>query len=70
MRRETLKYGSTRRNFWLTYLNRGEQATQQGDFEISETWFDQAADYWKQAISLAPNNYIEAYNWLKMTGRF
>lgn len=70
MRRKILKYGSTRRSFWLTYPNRGEQATQRGDFEISETWFDQAADYWKQAISLAPNNYIEAHNWLKMTGRF
>jgi hypothetical protein len=29
-----------------------------------------AADYWKQAISLAPSNYIEAQNWLKITGRF
>nr|YP_004376512.1 hypothetical chloroplast RF34 [Ptilidium ciliare var. pulcherrimum]ADK89606.1 hypothetical chloroplast RF34 [Ptilidium ciliare var. pulcherrimum] len=49
---------------------RGEQAIQRGDLEASETWFDQAADYWKQAILLAPGNYIEAYNWLKMTGRF
>ena len=54
----------------LTYPDRGEQAIQRGDLEISETWFDQAADYWKQAILLAPNNYIEAHNWLKMTGRF
>nr|YP_009943652.1 hypothetical chloroplast RF34 [Scapania ampliata]QOD95453.1 hypothetical chloroplast RF34 [Scapania ampliata] len=48
---------------------RGEQAIQRGDVEVSETWFDQAADYRKQAILLAPSNYIEAHNWLKMTGR-
>ena len=48
---------------------RGEQAIEQGDSENSEIWFDQAANYWKQAIVLAPNNYIEAENWLKITGR-
>jgi hypothetical protein len=31
--------------------------------------YDKAADYWKRAIRLAPNNYIEAQNWLKTTGR-
>nr|YP_001876568.1 photosystem I assembly protein Ycf3 [Welwitschia mirabilis]ABY26781.1 hypothetical chloroplast RF3 [Welwitschia mirabilis] len=49
---------------------RGEQAIQQGDPETAEVWFDQAAEYWKQAIMLAPGNYIEAQNWLKITGRF
>nr|UPT48357.1 photosystem I assembly protein Ycf3 [Juniperus seravschanica] len=49
---------------------RGEQAIQQGDPEIAEAWFNQAAEYWKQAIALAPSNYIEAQNWLKITGRF
>ena len=48
---------------------RGEQAIEQQDLETSEVWFAQAADYWKQAITLAPNNYIEAQNWLKNTGR-
>uniref|UniRef100_A0A251THJ6 Putative 43kDa postsynaptic protein n=1 Tax=Helianthus annuus TaxID=4232 RepID=A0A251THJ6_HELAN len=33
-------------------------------------WFDQAAEYWKQAIALTPGNYIEAHNWLKITRRF
>uniref|UniRef100_UPI002E77962F photosystem I assembly protein Ycf3 n=1 Tax=[Bauhinia] glauca var. hupehana TaxID=228522 RepID=UPI002E77962F len=42
----------------------------QGDSEIAEAWFDQAAEYWKQAIALTPGNYIEAQNWLKITGRF
>jgi hypothetical protein len=31
--------------------------------------FDEAARYWLEAISIAPNNYIEAQNWLKNTGR-
>nr|YP_010247462.1 hypothetical chloroplast RF34 [Heteroplexis impressinervia]QPD06504.1 hypothetical chloroplast RF34 [Heteroplexis impressinervia] len=45
-------------------------AIQQGDSEIAEAWFDQAAEYWKQAIALTPGNYIEAHNWLKITRRF
>nr|YP_009473816.1 photosystem I assembly protein Ycf3 [Nothotsuga longibracteata] len=49
---------------------RGEQAIRQGDPETAEAWFDQAAEYWEQAIALAPGNYIEAQNWLKITGRF
>nr|YP_010504085.1 photosystem I assembly protein Ycf3 [Chrysosplenium flagelliferum]QGX43702.1 hypothetical chloroplast RF3 [Chrysosplenium flagelliferum]UXE32634.1 photosystem I assembly protein Ycf3 [Chrysosplenium flagelliferum] len=49
---------------------RGEQAIRQGDSEIAEAWFDQAAEYWKQAIALTPDNYIEAHNWLKITRRF
>ena len=31
--------------------------------------FDKAGDYWKKAIRLAPNNYIEAQNWLKINGK-
>nr|QUG10275.1 photosystem I assembly protein Ycf3 [Hymenophyllum barbatum] len=48
---------------------RGEQAIQQGEPESSEAWFDQAAEYWKQAIAPSPSNYIEAQNWLKITRR-
>ena len=44
------------------YYDRGEQAIRQGDSEISEAWFNQAAEYWKQAIALTPGNYIEAQN--------
>nr|YP_009708582.1 photosystem I assembly protein Ycf3 [Dendrophthoe pentandra]QEV86191.1 photosystem I assembly protein Ycf3 [Dendrophthoe pentandra] len=49
---------------------RGEQAIRKGDSEIAEAWFNQAAEYWKQAIALTPGNYIEAHNWLKITRRF
>lgn len=70
MRWETLKYGSEGRKFSrLTYPDRGEQAIQQGDPETSEAWFNQAAEYWGQAIALAPSNYIEAQNRLRITGR-
>ena len=31
--------------------------------------FDKAGDYWKKAIRLALNNYIEAQNWLKINGK-
>lgn len=48
---------------------RGEQAIEQGDPEAAEQLFDQAAEYWKQALSLAPQNYMEAQNWLVVTGR-
>jgi hypothetical protein len=38
-------------------------------FNWSLSFFDKAGEYWRQAIRLAPNNYIEAQNWLKTTGR-
>ncbi|KAI5443116.1 hypothetical protein KIW84_011956 [Lathyrus oleraceus] len=53
MSQETLKYGSKGR-ILLTYSDRGEQAIRQGDSKIAESWFDQAAEYWKQAIALTP----------------
>ncbi|MEM9511217.1 MAG: photosystem I assembly protein Ycf3, partial [Cyanobacteria bacterium P01_E01_bin.48] len=40
-----------------------------GEEEEAESLFDEAAQYWTQAIRLAPSNYIEAQNWLKNTGR-
>jgi tetratricopeptide (TPR) repeat protein len=47
----------------------GEQAQEAGDKDTAEQEFDQAAEYWERAIRMAPNNYIEAQNWLKTTGR-
>ncbi|NES07403.1 MAG: photosystem I assembly protein Ycf3 [Okeania sp. SIO2F4] len=56
-------------NIAVVFHYRGEQAKETGNSEEADGWFDKAAEYWKQAISLAPNNYIEAQNWLKTTGR-
>lgn len=70
MRRETPKFGSEGGGWEIiTHSDRGEQAINQGNLEISEAWFDQAAEYWKQAVAPSPGNYTEAQNRLKITGR-
>jgi tetratricopeptide (TPR) repeat protein len=56
-------------NIAVIYHFQGEKAKEAGDNDAAEALFVQAADYWKQAIRIAPNNYIEAQNWLKITGR-
>ncbi|MDX2098140.1 MAG: photosystem I assembly protein Ycf3 [Leptolyngbyaceae cyanobacterium bins.59] len=56
-------------NVAVIYHYLGEKEKEAGDLEAAEELFNQAADYWKRAIRLAPNNYIEAQNWLKTTGR-
>ncbi|MBD3882650.1 photosystem I assembly protein Ycf3 [Phormidium tenue FACHB-886] len=56
-------------NVAVIYHHLGERAQEVGQKEEAEALFDQAADYWQRAIRQAPNNYIEAQNWLKTTGR-
>jgi tetratricopeptide (TPR) repeat protein len=56
-------------NIAVIYHYKGERAQEAGDEDAAEGYFNQAAEYWKQAIRLAPNNYMEAQNWLKTTGR-
>ncbi|HAN73918.1 MAG TPA: photosystem I assembly protein Ycf3 [Planktothrix sp. UBA8407] len=56
-------------NIAVIYHYRGEKAKEAGDGDTAEEEFRQAAEYWVRAIRLAPNNYIEAQNWLKVTGR-
>jgi tetratricopeptide (TPR) repeat protein len=56
-------------NIAVIYHFKGEQAKEAGNEEEGENWFDKAAEYWKRAVMLAPNNYIEAQNWMKNTGR-
>jgi tetratricopeptide (TPR) repeat protein len=56
-------------NIAVIYHLQGEKAKETGDVKASDELFDRAADYWRQAINIAPNNYIEAQNWLKTTGR-
>jgi tetratricopeptide (TPR) repeat protein len=63
------KMPSALNNIAVIYHYQGEQAKEQGRTEEAEALFDKAAEYWKQAVRLAPNNYIEAQNWLKITGR-
>jgi tetratricopeptide (TPR) repeat protein len=56
-------------NIAVIFHYQGDQAKDAGETEAAEELYDRAADYWKQAIRQAPNNYIEAQNWLKTTGR-
>lgn len=56
-------------NIAVIFHYRGDRAKEAGDPDGAEQAYRQAAEYWKRAIRLAPNNYIEAQNWLKTTGR-
>ncbi|MBE9076961.1 photosystem I assembly protein Ycf3 [Romeria aff. gracilis LEGE 07310] len=56
-------------NTAVIYHYKGEQAEAAGDKQQADACFDEAAKYWMEAIRIAPNNYIEAQNWLKTTGR-
>jgi tetratricopeptide (TPR) repeat protein len=56
-------------NLAVIYHYKGEKAKEAGEDEAADDLFDQAAEYWTRAIRIAPNNYIEAQNWLKTTGR-
>ncbi len=56
-------------NIAVLYHYQGEQAKEAGEEEKAEAFYDKAAEYWKQAIRIAPNNYLEAQNWLRVTGR-
>ncbi|MBW4663513.1 MAG: photosystem I assembly protein Ycf3 [Chroococcus sp. CMT-3BRIN-NPC107] len=56
-------------NIAVIYHYQGEQAKATGDADAAEGLFDKAAQYWLRAIRMAPNNYLEAQNWLKTTGR-
>lgn len=56
-------------NIAVIYHFQGEKLKEMGKEEEGETLLDKAGEYWEQAIRIAPNNYIEAQNWLKTTGR-
>lgn len=56
-------------NIAVIYHYQGDRAKEADKNEEAEAFYDQAAEFWKRAIRIAPNNYIEAQNWLKTTGR-
>nr|YP_010156523.1 photosystem I assembly protein Ycf3 [Laminaria rodriguezii]QQY85077.1 photosystem I assembly protein Ycf3 [Laminaria rodriguezii] len=56
-------------NIAVIYHYQGVKASEKQNIDVSKLLFNKAAEYWKQAINLAPNNYIEAQNWLRTTGR-
>jgi tetratricopeptide (TPR) repeat protein len=56
-------------NIAVIYHYQGVKASEKQNVEVGKLLFDKASEYWKQAINIAPNNYIEAQNWLRTTGR-
>jgi tetratricopeptide (TPR) repeat protein len=56
-------------NVAIIYHYQGTQAIEKQNNNFARNLFDKAGEYWRQAIRLAPDNYIEAQNWLKTTGR-
>tara|TARA_Y100001968_G_C19199046_1_gene639030 strand:- start:98 stop:604 length:507 start_codon:yes stop_codon:yes gene_type:complete len=56
-------------NIAVIYHYQGTKSVEKKEFENAQNMFDKASEYWKKAIRLAPNNYIEAQNWLKITGK-
>ena len=56
-------------NIAVNYHYQGSKASEKKEFELAQNLFEKASTYWKKAIRLAPNNYIEAQNWLKITGK-
>lgn len=56
-------------NIAVIYHYQGTKASEKKKFELAQGMFDKASEYWKSAIRLAPNNYIEAQNWLKINGK-
>ena len=52
-------------NIAIIYHYRAEQATEKYQSEVAKLLYDKAADYWNEAIRLAPTNYLEAQAWLQ-----
>ena len=59
----------TLNNMAVIYHYQGTKASDKKEFELAQVMFEKASSYWKKAIRLAPDNYIEAQNWLKVTGK-
>lgn len=64
-----LNLPQTLNNIAVIYHYQGVKASEKQNLEVAKLLFDKSAEYWKQAINIAPNNYIEAQNWLRTTGR-
>ena len=56
-------------NIAVIYHYQGTKVLERKKFELAQNNFEKARNYWKKAIRLAPNNYIEAQNWLKINGK-
>ncbi|CAJ1337100.1 unnamed protein product [Effrenium voratum] len=56
-------------NIAVIYHDQAVRAEKKGALDKSTVLYDKAAEYWNQALRIAPTNYLEAQNWLLTTGR-
>lgn len=56
-------------NIAIIYHYQGIKASEDKEFELAQNMFNKAGRYWKSAIRISPNNYIEAQNWLIINKR-
>ena len=56
-------------NMAVIHHHLGSIAEERGDADEADRRYDHAAEYWTKAIRRAPNNSIDAQNWLKTSGR-
>ena len=55
-------------NIAVIYHYQGTVAWRSKNVTLATSSFLRAGSYWKKATKLAPNNYLAASNWLKITG--
>jgi len=60
---------SAMNNSAIIYFEYARKLEEEDKPDEAEPWYDKAAQLWIKAVRLAPNNYIEAQNWLKNSGR-
>eukprot|EP00931_Biecheleriopsis_adriatica_P076123 TRINITY_DN49872_c0_g1_i1.p1 TRINITY_DN49872_c0_g1~~TRINITY_DN49872_c0_g1_i1.p1 ORF type:complete len:247 (-),score=69.76 TRINITY_DN49872_c0_g1_i1:83-760(-) len=56
-------------NIAVIYHDQASRAERKGSIDKSTVLYEKAAQYWNQALSLNPTNYLEARDWLFQTGR-
>lgn len=56
-------------NIAVIYHDQGIRAEKKGGLDKSTVLYEKAAQYWNNAIRIAPTNYLEAQSWLMTTGR-
>lgn len=62
-------FTSALNNIAVIYHYQGVKAAEKQSYTLSESLLQKASFYWTKVVKLDPNSYIEAWNWLKTTGR-
>ncbi len=62
-------FTSALNNIAVIYHYQGVKAAEKESYALSQSLLQKASFYWTKVVKLDPNSYIEAWNWLKTTGR-